>query len=86
MPIFEYTCRGCGHQFETLVRDVDPPPSCPTCQGHDLERAISLFAAKSDDRSQTAFNVAKKRAAKIQQGKSREELAQAQREHDDHGH
>jgi len=25
MPIFEYACRACGHEFETLVRGAETP-------------------------------------------------------------
>lgn len=86
MPIYEYRCRGCGHQFEALVRKEDPAPACPSCQSQDLERAISLFAAKSDDRSQAAYKAARKKAAKVQGEKEREDYAHALREHDEHSH
>ena len=43
MPIYEYACRTCAHQFETLVRG-DADPTCPHCHGIDLERALSTFA------------------------------------------
>lgn len=86
MPIYEYRCRGCGHPFEALVRPVDPPPSCPACRSQDLERAISLFAAKSDDRSRAAFNAARKKVTKARQEKDAEEYAHALREHEEHEH
>ncbi len=47
MPLFEYTCRGCGAAFELLVRH-DTVLACPSCQGQDLEKALSLFAVDSD--------------------------------------
>lgn len=47
MPLYEYTCRTCGHAFEVLVRHGDTP-ACPSCQGHDLERLLSMFAVDSD--------------------------------------
>jgi putative FmdB family regulatory protein len=40
MPLFEYTCRACGHQFEALVFGARPP-SCPKCQSRDLEKRVS---------------------------------------------
>jgi putative FmdB family regulatory protein len=43
MPLFEYDCRGCGHQFEYLTRDGQSP-SCPSCASHDLEKRLSVFA------------------------------------------
>ena len=40
MPIYEYECRGCHHQFEQIVRTGDVP-ACPKCQSGDLERLLS---------------------------------------------
>jgi putative FmdB family regulatory protein len=47
MPLYEYACRQCAHQFEALVRGVSDRPACPSCQGLDLERRLSVFAAHS---------------------------------------
>jgi putative FmdB family regulatory protein len=46
MPIFEYVCRACHHQFETLVT-VDRRPACPSCHGADLDKQLSVFAVSS---------------------------------------
>jgi len=46
MPIFEYTCRGCGHEFETLVRSGSVP-ECPDCHATELEKKLSVFATAS---------------------------------------
>ncbi|RPI98608.1 MAG: zinc ribbon domain-containing protein, partial [Chloroflexi bacterium] len=43
MPIFEYECRACGHQFETLVRGAEQP-ICSRCASLDLEKKLSVFA------------------------------------------
>ncbi|MBI3148423.1 MAG: zinc ribbon domain-containing protein [Betaproteobacteria bacterium] len=47
MPIYEYLCRGCGEEFETLVRASAPAPECPACHGQDLTKKLSAFAAIS---------------------------------------
>ena len=47
MPIFEYACRACGHEFETLVRAADTP-SCARCASPELEKKLSVFAAESN--------------------------------------
>ena len=47
MPIFEYACRACGHEFETLVRAADTP-SCARCASPELEKKLSVFAAQSN--------------------------------------
>ena len=44
MPLFEFACRSCDRQFETLVRG-DDTPECPACHSTDLERRFSVFAA-----------------------------------------
>jgi putative FmdB family regulatory protein len=43
MPIYEYACRGCGEEFETLVR-TGTVPECPTCHSTELEKRLSVFA------------------------------------------
>lgn len=43
MPMFEFSCRACGHQFETLVMSARAIPRCPRCEGDDLEKRYSVF-------------------------------------------
>ncbi len=43
MPIFEYACQDCSHQFETLVRS-DTVPACPQCHSTQLEKLLSVPA------------------------------------------
>lgn len=43
MPIYEYACKKCGHEFETLVRS-STVPDCPSCNSTDLEKKLSVFA------------------------------------------
>lgn len=34
MPIYEYKCRNCGHEFEAMQKASDPPKKkCPQCGG-----------------------------------------------------
>ena len=47
MPIFEFTCRGCAAEFETLVR-ASTTPACPRCGSEDLERKLSLPVPRSE--------------------------------------
>lgn len=44
MPIFEYACRACRHEFETLVRAAEAP-TCASCGSAELEKKLSVFAA-----------------------------------------
>ena len=48
MPIFEYRCRGCSHEFEALVLPHRPDPECPECHSADLEKLLSGFALSTD--------------------------------------
>lgn len=50
MPLFEYACRACDHQFEALVRASDTP-ECPSCHSTALERRLSVFAAHTNGSS-----------------------------------
>ena len=44
MPLYEYACKTCAHEFELLVR-TGQTPECPACHGQSLERRFSVFAA-----------------------------------------
>jgi putative FmdB family regulatory protein len=46
MPLYEYECRKCGHHFEYLTRDGQSP-ACPSCQGADLQKLLSVFAVNA---------------------------------------
>jgi putative FmdB family regulatory protein len=43
MPIFEYICQRCQHEFETLVFGRDKA-QCPKCQSQKLSPQLSVFA------------------------------------------
>ena len=45
MPMFEFTCRGCGQTFETLVTG-NRQAVCPRCHSSNLEKLYSTFAAR----------------------------------------
>ena len=47
MPIYEYECRGCHHQFELLVLK-GTTAECPSCKGRNLEQLLSGFAVSSE--------------------------------------
>jgi len=48
MPLFEFVCRSCGHEFEELLRSASERNSaiCPKCNARDPERKMSVFAAR----------------------------------------
>jgi putative FmdB family regulatory protein len=42
MPIYEYVCRACGHEFETMQKAQDSPlKKCPHCGRSKLQKQIS---------------------------------------------
>jgi len=42
MPIYEYACGACGHQFEEWQKMSDPPVrTCPKCKAKKVEKLIS---------------------------------------------
>ncbi|MDA2932086.1 zinc ribbon domain-containing protein [Nitrospinae bacterium AH-259-F20] len=43
MPIYEFNCPGCGHEFEKLVRNASVAVACPGCGVDEVERRMSLF-------------------------------------------
>ncbi len=45
MPIYEYVCNGCGHEFEEWQKINDSPVrKCPKCSKRRVERLVSLSA------------------------------------------
>ena len=45
MPIYEYACAACGHEFEEWQKMSDAPVrSCPKCKKKKVERLISRTA------------------------------------------
>ena len=82
MPIYEYVCRGCGEEFELLIRG-GATPACPACRSEELDKKFSLPRVHSEGRKERSLAAARKRDQK--QGSER---VRAQREyelnHDDH--
>jgi putative FmdB family regulatory protein len=49
MPIYEYECQDCGHEFE-LIRpmcDADKIIECAACKSRNTQRQLSIFNASS---------------------------------------
>ncbi len=46
MPIFEYICQECQHEFEALVFGKDKA-ACPKCQSKKLAPQHSVFAVSA---------------------------------------
>ena len=46
MPIFEYVCKECDHQFEALVYGSQKAV-CPKCHSKKLTPQLSVFAVSA---------------------------------------
>jgi putative FmdB family regulatory protein len=44
MPIYEYHCEQCDHEFEKLVFNSSEKISCPGCKGKKVKRLMSACA------------------------------------------
>ena len=81
MPLYEYQCRACHHEFEALVRPQDPAPQCKSCHSQDLERLLSAASMSTAD--QTRAFVSKELARRLPKHKAEqnEEYQHALKEH-----
>ena len=45
MPLYEFACKKCGHDFEELVRSQSEADSvrCATCRSRRIVRKFSVF-------------------------------------------
>ncbi|PIE02200.1 MAG: FmdB family transcriptional regulator [Acidobacteria bacterium] len=44
MPLFEYQCKQCKHEFEFLQQTGEPnPETCPQCGSIEPQRKMSTF-------------------------------------------
>jgi len=60
VPLFDFRCRACDHEFEALVRAGDTP-LCPSCGNRDLERLLSAFAVNTAEKRQAAAKQSRQR-------------------------
>jgi putative FmdB family regulatory protein len=64
MPIYEYLCENCGHEFETLQKLSDAPlRECPQCAQERLVKKITAagFRLKGAGWYETDFKSGSKR-------------------------
>jgi putative FmdB family regulatory protein len=64
MPIYEYQCQSCGHEYEALQKLNDPAlTECPACKKPDLAKKISAagFRLKGGGWYETDFKSGSKK-------------------------
>ncbi len=49
MPLYEYRCRDCSHEFEALraLGDSAEGIACPQCRHEEVDKLHSTFAAST---------------------------------------
>ncbi len=65
MPIYEYACQECGHEFEIIQKMSDSPLKvCPQCEKESLVKKMSVsgFALKGSGWYETDFKGKKPKA------------------------
>jgi putative FmdB family regulatory protein len=60
VPLYDFECRACHHEFEALVRAGDTP-ACPSCGSRDLRRLLSAFAVDTAEKRQAAAKQSRQR-------------------------
>ncbi|GBD32369.1 MAG: hypothetical protein KatS3mg081_1892 [Gemmatimonadales bacterium] len=83
MPIYDFRCKGCGAQFELLVRGQDAP-QCPSCKSRELDRLISVPNLVTPTTRRQSMRSAKKR----EESRAKErihDMLQYEKSHDRHG-
>lgn len=87
MPIYEYQCTSCHHEFELLVLKTSPVPACPQCNSQNLEQLLSGFAVDSEGTREAS--IGKYRRAYKASGQRRDEQVAAveyeKKEREEHG-
>ena len=85
MPIYEYACRSCEHEFETLQKISEAPlVDCPSCGEAELKKKVSAvrFRLKGGGWYETDFKSGDKKnlAGEGARDSSREEESGAGKE------
>jgi putative FmdB family regulatory protein len=80
MPIYEYRCQACAHEFEYLIRSSSPAAKCPLCESSNLEQLISGAAVHSESAHQANLSAAHRKVAAARGERQREDH-RSQHEH-----
>lgn len=74
MPIYEYQCVGCGHEFEMIQKMTDTPvKQCPKCFKESAQKLVSApgFQLKGTGWYETDFKNKPKQTADKNAAKSK---------------
>lgn len=84
MPIFEYGCSSCGHEFELLLRRSSEPARCPSCGSDDLAKRFSLPAVSSDGTRGRASRAIRAKNRATRRDQSQAEVRRIEAHNKDH--
>jgi putative FmdB family regulatory protein len=84
MPIYEYECNKCGHEFEALILKNTPEPACPKCKSKKLKQLITMFAVSSESTRASNLAAARKRAQVVHKDKQVAEQEAIRAHYEDH--
>jgi putative FmdB family regulatory protein len=70
MPLYEYLCRKCSHEFEALVRSGQPAPTCKSCGSEDIEKLLSNVAVSSETTREANLKGARAKAKLVGRDKA----------------
>ncbi len=79
MPIYEYVCGECGHEFEALILPKTTGTACPECRSTQLERLVSSFAVDSENTRQSNLAAGRRQYAPIRKEKQWAQMKYEQR-------
>lgn len=54
MPIYEFKCNDCGHEFdlvESFKEHDEHKEKCPKCKSDDIEQVLSAVSVKTSNKS-----------------------------------
>lgn len=83
MPIYEYRCLSCGHEFEELVKIGDTPP-CPGCGKQELERLRSMVTISTSQTRKTALESGRRIAGRNRRDKEAADAEYVRKHIEDH--
>jgi putative FmdB family regulatory protein len=69
MPLFDFKCRGCGREFEALVR-TGQSATC-SCGSSDLEQLLSGFSVSSSTIRRANLDAVRQKGAEARKEKLR---------------
>jgi putative FmdB family regulatory protein len=51
VPLFEYKCSDCNHEFEELVSSSSQEINCPKCKSKNVTKLLSVFSSSVNNGS-----------------------------------